>query len=132
MKQRNIHGLWTMRFENRILYSALTGPTNKEASEAWLKDLKSHVMTSKEGDVKPWVILFDLRSWSMTSLDAWEANDKNMEWLSEHSCIFLAFLFSKEIQHFAIKKHLKDQSFVHFFFNYDEAQRACLNKLAED
>lgn len=131
MTKRNIHGLWSMRFEKRILHSTLAGPTNKEASEAWLEDIKTLILTSQDSDLKPWVLFFDLRSWDMTSLDAWEANDDNMKWISSHSCTFFAFLLSKEVQHYAIKKGLQDQSFCRFFFNYEEAYQACLDKLTE-
>ena len=44
MVSRNIHGLWSMHFEERILYSKITGGINTEMSMAWFEDMKHHVL----------------------------------------------------------------------------------------
>ncbi|MGF1741003.1 hypothetical protein L4C34_07975 [Vibrio profundum] len=44
MTQRNIHGLWTMSFENRFLITEVQGATNKEAAQAWFNERKRFVI----------------------------------------------------------------------------------------
>ncbi|MGF1743184.1 hypothetical protein L4C34_19435 [Vibrio profundum] len=62
MTQRNIHGTYTMSFENQALYSKVTGATNNELSAAWLSDINAHLDKAKNGN-KPWALLNDCREW---------------------------------------------------------------------
>ncbi|MGF1740147.1 hypothetical protein L4C34_03510 [Vibrio profundum] len=130
MVQRNIHGEWNIRFEDRILYSKVVGATNDEARKAWFEELKSSIQSSQEGFSCPWVILHDLRNWDTATLDTWEGANMFVDWASEHNCLLLAIVFSKKIQHFAMSKGLNNQKVLQFFFNYDEAHQACLSKLS--
>ncbi|MGF1741741.1 hypothetical protein L4C34_11825 [Vibrio profundum] len=129
MTQRNIHGNWTMNFENRILQSKITGSTNTELSQAWFEDMKCHLSSSEDNYMTPWVNLFDFRDWDLTTIDSFGNANDNIHWMSENNCILLAFVFSKKMQHFAMEKGLSNNGIVRFFFDYGEAYQACLDKL---
>lgn len=131
MTQRNIHGDWSMSFENRILLSKADGSFNQEANKAWLSEMKELVLSSPEGDSTPWVVLLDFQNWDIATLDSWESANEGAIWVMEHSGVSITFVFSKKLQQFAAEKGLIDQSIVKFLFNYDEAYQACLDKLAE-
>lgn len=131
MKPRNIHGLWTIRFENRILYSQITGATNDEATQAWFAELQANVEASSEGYTTPWVILNDLTQWGTTTLDTWENANVIVDWFAEHKCVLSALVFSKKFQQFAMSSGLNDQSIIQYYFDYEQAHQACLKKLAE-
>lgn len=129
MTSRNIHGHWTMNFSAQTLYSKLTGPTNREAGDAWFEEMKQNILTSPNGDSLPWVSINDCRDWNMSSLDSWEANNTTVEWMYEHNCVLLTIVFSKKIHRYAFEKGLNDQHIVRFFYDYDEAYQACQDKL---
>ncbi|MGF1742984.1 hypothetical protein L4C34_18350 [Vibrio profundum] len=131
MKERNIHGLWSMSFKDRILHSEVSGATNDEAGQAWLAELKAKVKSSKEGYSAPWVVLHDMRDWGMAPIDAWEGANSVINWVSEHHCILFAVVFSIKVQHFAFETGLKGQSIMRYYFDYEEAYQDCLDKLAE-
>lgn len=134
MPQRNIHGDWTMTFEGRILKSKLIGATNSEAGIAWLEDLKSNILRSPERTDTPWVGLIDFRDWQGTSLDSINQYQVATNWATQHGAIMCACVISKELQGYSLKQlneHMSDD-FNRYFFDYDEAYQACLNKLAED
>lgn len=129
MTRRNIHGDWTMSFHNRILRSAVIGSTNQEASKAWLNELKAMVTSSAAGVSEPWVMLIDGSLWEMSPDEVWDTNNEFVAWVMSNNCIFLAFVLSKKIQSFALEKGLNDQSVINIYFDYDEANLACLAKL---
>lgn len=131
MTQRNIHGTWEMSFEHRCLKSKIKGATNKEAALAWLEDLKYNLRSSPEGSSVPWVVLQDLSDWGAATLDTWGDANANIDWVFENNCVLFAIIFSTGLQEFVMKKGLKDNNYVRFFFDYDEAYQACLAKLAE-
>lgn len=131
MKRRNIHGDWTMSFEKRVLRSSVIGSTNQEASKAWLNELKHTVTSSAGGSVEPWVMLIDGSLWEMSPDEVWDTNNEFVAWVASNNCIFLAFVFSKKIQSFALEKGLDDNSIFSVYFDYDEANQACLEKLTD-
>ncbi|WP_159084342.1 hypothetical protein [Dongshaea marina] len=131
MAPRNIHGSWSMHFEGRLLYSEVIGPTNTEASFSYLEELKQTLFESSEGIQSPWVILHDGRQWEMSSADAKSANDAITDWCCENSCVLFAIVLSSKMQRFAADIVFKEQSILRFYFDYDEAYQACLDKLTD-
>ncbi|MGF1743297.1 hypothetical protein L4C34_20070 [Vibrio profundum] len=131
MTKRNIHGAWTIRFEDRILYSKVIGATNKEAAESWFEEVRQHITFSYSNCIEGWVFINDARQWDLSSPDFWEGANKAIEWMCNHNCIFMALVHSKQIQNFVTEKELDGHGVVHLFFDYDEAYQACLDKLAE-
>ncbi|MGF1741742.1 hypothetical protein L4C34_11830 [Vibrio profundum] len=131
MKQRNIHGLWSMHFEGRVLYSEVTGATNKEAAQTWFDEMKQTIISSPESDITPWVYLLDCSKWIGTSLDSWETNNTIADWLFEHNCLFHAVVMPGRLQEFAVKTQMHNTSIIQVFFDYDKAHQACLDKLAQ-
>ena len=51
-----------------------------------------------------------------------------LEWLSTHNCISITAVFSNKLQKFAADTNLTQGGILHIFFDYDEAQQACLDK----
>ena len=131
MKQRNIHGRWVMRLEGRVLYSKVTGATNKEAAQAWFEEMKQLILSSEDSDSKPWVFVDDTRDWGTAPEDFWEAANELVDWMSNHNCVFMASVFSKKLQSFSWESGFNNQSILQVFFDYDEACQTCLDKLAE-
>lgn len=131
MAQKNIHGDWSMSFENRILKSEVRGATNAEAARIWLKEAEEYVLSSPEGETTPWVVLNDCRQWNTTALDAWQDHNAVIDWARSHHCVWFATIFSKKIQRFAADNGFQSQQILHFYFDYDEAHQACLDKLRE-
>ena len=129
--KRNIHGSWKMSFNNRILTSEFTGPSNREGSEAWFEDLKNLILSSPDQDSSPWVMLNDVRDWQMASLDSWGTNNHIIDWMSKHQCALFAIVFSKKIQSFSVEKGINDKSIVQFFFDHEAAYQACREKLSD-
>ncbi|MGF1743185.1 hypothetical protein L4C34_19440 [Vibrio profundum] len=132
MTQRNIHGEWTMSFENRFLHSEVTGPTNTEAALAWFEEMKKLVSTSS-GTCTPWVLLIDSRNWETSPQEQWDSNNVIITWTKENDCCFLAVVYSNKIQEYSAKTGLDAKNTSHhvIFFDYDEAYQTCLDKLAE-
>ncbi|MGF1740004.1 hypothetical protein L4C34_02770 [Vibrio profundum] len=126
------HGSWTMCFENQIFRSKVDGSTNKETAEQWFEELKSLILASERNISEPWVALIDVQSWNMASLDSWEHISYITDWMHEHNCILFCYVFSKEIQKFAIEKGIKSDGFMQFFFDCDEACEACVETLADN
>ncbi|MGF1741758.1 hypothetical protein L4C34_11910 [Vibrio profundum] len=134
MSKRRIHGDWTMVFEGRILKSKIIGATNSEAGIAWLEELKVNIIQSPEGVDTPWVGFLDFRDWQGTSLDSLEQYQVATSWATQNNAIMCAYVISKELQGYSIKKlnsNMLDDSFNRYFFSYDEAYQACLDKLSE-
>ncbi|MGF1739475.1 hypothetical protein L4C34_00045 [Vibrio profundum] len=132
MLEKNIHGTWELRFENRIVISKVHGATNQEASQAWLQDVKNLVESSNEGLSVPWALLQDMSDWGIATLDMWERVNKNVDWMLHHNCSLVTIVFTKQIQKFAFDKGITNQSIVRFSFDYDEAYQTCLKALQED
>lgn len=130
MANRNIHGHWSMTFENRFLLSKSIGATNAEHSVAFLKELKKLVLSSPEGVTTPWILINDAREWEGLSLDAGEQNDKITEWVQQNNCIFFAVVMDNKLQKFTTDSALSNQTFT-VFFDYDEAYQACKDKLLQ-
>ena len=132
MTQRNIHGDWNIRFENRVMYSQVIGSTNNEMSLAMYKDIK-RLMLSEENRIDiPWAALTDAREWNLATPDSWEASNDVITWMAENNCIFIAILVSKKVQKFASNDGFFDSNnIIRSFFDYDEANQACLDKLEE-
>ncbi|MGF1742982.1 hypothetical protein L4C34_18340 [Vibrio profundum] len=130
MTRRNVHGDWTVKFENRILYNEGHGAGNKEGAVTWLEEVEEMVLSSPESDKTPWVILSDIRDWEGFSLDAWGSLDDIQEWMLAHNCVFIAVLVSTKLMEFATTTNAKVQKFT-IYYDYDEAHQACLDKLAE-
>ena len=131
MAQRNIHGEWTMSFENGILRTKVVGATNAEAGEAWLNELQTLLRTSTEGTAKPWVMFADNRQWDISPLDARQANNALVDWMSHHNCVLCVFVLSKKLQEFALESQINQKGMMQIFFDYDKAYQACLDKLVE-
>lgn len=131
MIQRNIHGDFTMTFENRLLNVESWGATNRELGLAWFDCMQKCVESSPEKYTTPWAALNDCRQWDIASLDSWETYNEVVSWMSDHNCVLLSFLVNRKIQEFAINNGYKDKSILKVYFDYDEAYQACLNKLAE-
>ncbi|MGF1741420.1 hypothetical protein L4C34_10140 [Vibrio profundum] len=131
MTQHNIHGEWTMRFENRILYSVVWGATNNEATLTWIAEMKHLVLSSQEGDHTPWVIINDARNWEMSSLGVGESYLEFFDWIERHNCASYAAVLSKQIQKFSMEHETNTLDALHCFFDYDEAYQFCVEKLAE-
>ncbi|MGF1743280.1 hypothetical protein L4C34_19975 [Vibrio profundum] len=132
MIQRNIHGEWAFTFEGRLMTTKLVGQSNREASLAWFKDMKSNLLSSPESDRSPWVLLFDCTEWLLGPEDIADTNNKIMTWMTSHNLVFEAAVFSYKLQEFAIDQQDFDtKSVLHYFYDYDEAYQACLNKLAD-
>ena len=104
MPPRNIHGLWTISFEQRLILSEVSGPTNEEMSNAWFDEVKRKVESSPQGYIAPWAILHDCRNWDLASADSWGSVDVIVDWFSEHNCELFVIVFSKKIQHFAAEQ----------------------------
>ncbi|MGF1739473.1 hypothetical protein L4C34_00030 [Vibrio profundum] len=130
MKQRNIHGVWDMSFENHCLHCRFTGATNESAANAWFDDMKHHVLSSPDKGKLPWVILSDMREWGISSLDAWDKNNENAEWMMKHGCIYISMVFSKKLQKFSVEQGFNNLQPFQFFSDYDEAKQSCIDKLA--
>ncbi|MGF1742454.1 hypothetical protein L4C34_15485 [Vibrio profundum] len=120
-----------MNFENRVLFSKMTGSTNREASLVWFDEIQEKVHSSEGGVTEPWVIFLDSRDWVGASLDAWEVNNQITDWVSSHGCVYEAIVLSKKMHVYAAKTELNDQPILHYFFDYDEAYQGCLDKLFE-
>lgn len=131
MKAKNVHGLWTLTFENRLLYSKVDGAINSEASEIWFKEMNEMIRSSREGFDKPWVALIDARDWELAPPDFWEATNFLVNWMSEHNCLLYALIFSNKVQRFAVEQGFNNQPILQYFFDYDEAFQICLDKLKE-
>lgn len=131
MGQRNIHGKLSITFENQILETKVTGATNTEAAQAWLKEVQDLVHSQNDGEIKPWVIFADNRHWDTSPTDAQQANSELVKWMSDNNCLLFAFLLSKKLQKFALETQVNDTSIMQYFFDYDEAYQACLDKLAK-
>ncbi|MGF1741004.1 hypothetical protein L4C34_07980 [Vibrio profundum] len=86
-------------------------------------------MSSQGSDNLPWVILQDCRQWEITSLDAWSTANDIINWMLEHNCIYVAFVFSIKLQQFAFDSEVHNASNLHFHFDYKEAYQACLDTL---
>ncbi|MGF1741899.1 hypothetical protein L4C34_12630 [Vibrio profundum] len=130
MTPRNIHGDWTMSFENRIVKTELTGSFNQEATVVYVNEMKEHVLSSPGGLSLPWGILQNCQHWDMASLDAWGSANEGAHWFMEHNCIVIAFVFSKKVQQFAVTQGLDQHEVIQFFSDYDEAYQVCLDKIA--
>ena len=63
MTQRNLHGDWTMIFENRIIQTDLTGSFNQEATVVYVNEIKEHVSSSPGGLALPWGVLQNCQHW---------------------------------------------------------------------
>ncbi|MGF1743274.1 hypothetical protein L4C34_19945 [Vibrio profundum] len=131
MTPRNIHGEWSMSFENRFLHVESFGATNRELGIAQMNELQKHLESSSEKYSTPWVILNDYRRWQLASQDAWETYNSIVTWMSEHNCVFLAFVITNQMQNFALEKGLHTDEILQFFFDYNKAYQTCLDKLSE-
>ncbi|MGF1742172.1 hypothetical protein L4C34_14010 [Vibrio profundum] len=131
MTQRNIHGVFTMTFDNRVLDSKVVGETNKELSLEWFEELQRLLFSSSEGDTLPWALLHDCSQWIGSSMDAWEANNTITDWMIERNCVFSAIVVPGQLQHFVVEKEIKNQEITHFFTNREKAYQACLDKINE-
>ncbi|MGF1740588.1 hypothetical protein L4C34_05825 [Vibrio profundum] len=129
-RTRNIHGDWTMSYEDQILKSTLIGAFNQEANLSWFNEVKQTVTTSSRSK-KYWVALLDAQNWEMSSQGNQETNEEIMNQLMVLGCLGLYMVFSKKVQEFALKEEMQEQSFLQSFFDYDEAYQACLDVLAE-
>lgn len=130
MKQRNIHGLWEMNFENHCLNCKFMGATNESAACAWFDEMKHHVLSSPDKGKLPWVALSDMREWGISSLDVWEKNNEILEWMMGNGCMYVSMVFSKELQRFSFEQGVDNLQPFRFFTDYDEAKQACVDKLA--
>lgn len=130
MKHKNIHGSWTVRFENRVLYTKFVGLTNLEASVKYNEEMQSLILSSSEADRTPWVGLTDCREWEGAPQDSGEEADQVLDWAYQHNCIFVAIVFDKKIQQFIAESNSNSKAFSPYF-DYDEARQACLSKLAK-
>ncbi|MGF1743182.1 hypothetical protein L4C34_19410 [Vibrio profundum] len=119
-----------MSFENRIFYSEVIGASNDEAAKAWFKDMRQTIQKPIHGGTEPWVTLFDGRNWGTASPDAMENNSKSVVWMSKNNCLLCAIVLSKKLQQFSMSKQISNHTLVQFYFDYDEAYQACLDKLA--
>lgn len=131
MTQHNIHGDFTMTFENRLLDTATWGATNSELGFAWFNSMKKHLDSSQEKYSVPWVIINDLSRWEMSSTDSWDVYDDVVSWVDENNCLLIAFVVKNQVHSFALRKIFPKQSIVGVFSSYAEAHQACLEKLAE-
>ncbi|MCL9781875.1 hypothetical protein M9194_10590 [Vibrio sp. S4M6] len=131
MANRNIHGNWTMSFEDRLLQSKVDGAFNIEGNLAWLEEVKSLVGSSKGGNTKPWVAFVDGRGWDMSPDDATESTNEMINWMADNNCALLAILHSNRVQRYAAKQRTSGQGIIQFFFDYDEAYQASIDKLQE-
>ncbi|MCL9780231.1 hypothetical protein M9194_02145 [Vibrio sp. S4M6] len=131
MVGRNVHGSWTMSFEDRILKTKVTGATNAEAAKIWLLEAKELVLSSSEADSTPWGVLNDCREWGTSGLDDWESHNQTVDWLTRHNCVIFALVLASKIQHYSVEHGFVNQSIVNIFSDYDEAYQACLNKLSD-
>ncbi|MGF1743295.1 hypothetical protein L4C34_20060 [Vibrio profundum] len=131
MTQRNIHGFAPMTLNGRILHSEVTGASNKELGDIWFNEMKETILSSPEKDTAPWALLIDCRNWGGGSLDSWEASNRSTDWMIDHNCVFGAIIVSNKVQHFAIETQVENQDVSHYFVDFDEAYKACLEKLAE-
>ncbi|MGF1743298.1 hypothetical protein L4C34_20075 [Vibrio profundum] len=66
------------------------------------------MLSSSDGNKKPWVYLLDGREWVGASLDAWETNNDLMIWFAENNCVLCAFVYSGKGQAFAVEKGIED------------------------
>lgn len=131
MAQRNIHGDWSISFEDRILRSQVTGAFNKEGNLAWLENVKSLVLSLQGSNTMPWVAIVDAVGWNMSPPDAAESTNTFIDWMTSSNCLILAIVFSTKIQKFATEERSCGQNIIQIYFDYDEAYQACLDKLAE-
>ncbi|MGF1741456.1 hypothetical protein L4C34_10320 [Vibrio profundum] len=131
MTPRNIHGDWKMHLEGRILYSKVVGGINEEATKAWFEEMKQCILSSTDGDTKPWVLLNDCTEFLGAALDSWEAINEVTDWECQHNCVLLATVISNKVQNYLMDTILNGQLALHVYFDYDEAYQACLEKLAE-
>lgn len=130
MVQRNIHGEWSISFTHRLCLAKISGETNEEGSKAYFNELQEHLFLSPESDTTHWSYLLDCRDWSGASLDTWEANNSIMDWLIEHNCCLHALVMKGDLQVYAVEKYMNQKGIIQYYFNYDEAYQACLDKLA--
>ena len=131
MPPRNIHGLWIITFEQRLIHSEVAGPSNKEMANAWFDEVKQNVESSPQGYAAPWAILHDCRKWDLASPDMWGSVNTMIDWLAEHNCVLAVLVFSKKIQHFAAEHGFNDQEIVQFSYDFDQALQNCKEKLSE-
>ncbi|MGF1739892.1 hypothetical protein L4C34_02200 [Vibrio profundum] len=129
MVNKNIHGNWTMSFDDRFLHSEVIGSTNTETSMAWFEELKQRLLNSTDQDTVPWVALVDSRRWNIGPAELWDANNVLIKWCSEHNCIFFAVVYANKLQEFSAKQGIDPESTMQIFFNYDEALKECQHKL---
>ncbi|MGF1741425.1 hypothetical protein L4C34_10165 [Vibrio profundum] len=129
---RNIHGNWATKFENRILFSKVDGSTNHEQSLAMFKDIQHQVLSAHPDGLEAWVALTDARDWGLATEDSWESTNRVIDWMREHQCVFLAVAFSKQLQTYAAEQgFVNEGGVIQYFYDYDEAYQACLNKLKQ-
>ncbi|MGF1742983.1 hypothetical protein L4C34_18345 [Vibrio profundum] len=131
MTQRNIHGNWTMTFEDGLLCSKIKGATNKEASQAWFGEMAHIVDSYQANEPIPWAALIDARDWEMASMDMWEANNELVDWMEKHNCVLFLFILAKKMQKFAIETQIDSLEIIRFSFDYAQAYQTCQAKLKE-
>ncbi|MGF1740303.1 hypothetical protein L4C34_04320 [Vibrio profundum] len=96
---------------------------------AWFEDMKHHILTSPDGDGKPWVLLNDCREMLGAALDAWEPINEITEWEQQHNCLLIAVVISTQLQQFMVNAELGEQLIVQTFLDYEKAHLSCLEKL---
>ena len=107
------------------------GATNMEAAQAWFEEMQDNVLSYQGGEKLPWASIIDTRGWDMASMDMWEKNNTNLDWMYDNHCVLCSFVFSKKVQQFAAEKGFKKHPILEFFFDFDEAYKTCLEKLTE-
>ncbi|MGF1743176.1 hypothetical protein L4C34_19380 [Vibrio profundum] len=131
MTQRNIHGIWTMYFENRILHTKVTGSFNREGTQAFFDEMQSLLFSSKKGDAVPWAMLNDARDWELAALDAWDAGNEGINWMNDHNCVLFSVVYSVKVHTAITKKGIDNQDILQYHYDYNEAYQACIDALAK-
>ncbi|MGF1742794.1 hypothetical protein L4C34_17285 [Vibrio profundum] len=132
MTKRNIHGLWSMDFEDRILHSKLHGAANEEACLVWREQLQDKLLSSPEGDKTPWVSIIDTSGdWDGFTVESWPVINDTVVWQAEHNCALIVVVITKELHNFTHQKYVSHHEIITAANSHEEAYQICIDKLAE-
>ncbi|MGF1741769.1 hypothetical protein L4C34_11965 [Vibrio profundum] len=125
MKQRNIHGDYTIDMIDGLIRVKFIGQSNKEMFIELDEHIKRMVI---ERSPKPWGVICDIREWGLNTPECWnEVGMNTADWLIEHNQQFEALVCASQLQ-----KHLANQRIsytpqipVKVFSMYNEAMDWC-------
>jgi len=103
------HGLFDLKFENQILYIAITGQCNKEGFEQVFIEIKELVSQKMPTEFS---ILVDLTDWGLSEPGVADAFEDMRPWLIERGQKYEVLVVGQS--------NLKKMETLKYFVGYDE------------